>query len=86
MNQQTGCDLHRMVDVKKASEWAIEHSDSDRQSNEQPLSGHRKEGRLVRSCTALMRILGTDCLDLAFEKYTWMVRSMPHDVLPTLFK
>ena len=25
VNQQTGYDLHRMVDAKKAAEWATEH-------------------------------------------------------------
>ena len=25
VNQQTGSDLHRMVDARKAAEWAIEH-------------------------------------------------------------
>ena len=60
MNQQTGYDMHRMVDARKAAEWAIEHRPRvawfrvrccywDRQSNE--------EHFLFRSCTALIRIL-----------------------------
>ena len=54
MNQQTGYDLHRPVDARKAAEWAVEHRPTvawcripcrywGGANNEKTLSGRRRE-------------------------------------------